>query len=119
MLAPEMLISYSVNKPGDLDAIVKGGVPADRIVAFTGTNLARPDLYNTLDKQDVEVIFGTLGRPSRSIDGVIERFGTPERYAELAMGGVDIIATDRGRSAARALSAAGRLPTKGQCGVSQ
>ena len=116
-LAPEMLISYSISKPGDLDAIVAAGVPADRIVAFTGTRTARPDLYAELDGQDVEVIFGTLGNPARSIDGVIERFGTPERYSELSQGGVDVLATDRGREAALALAQAGRLPEAGQCGV--
>ena len=118
-LAPEMLISYSISKPGDLDAVVEAGVPADRIVAFTGTRTARPDLYAALDEQDVEVIFGTLGNPARSIDGVIERFGTPERYAELSQGGVDVLATDRGREAAQALAQAGRLPEAGQCGVSR
>ncbi|MEM6856457.1 MAG: glycerophosphodiester phosphodiesterase family protein [Pseudomonadota bacterium] len=116
-LAPEMLISYSISTPGDLEAIVAAGVPAERIVAFTGTRTARPDLYAQLDGQDVEVIFGTLGRPDRSIDGVIERFGTPERYAELSEGGVDVLATDRGREAALALAEAGRLPEEGQCGV--
>jgi glycerophosphoryl diester phosphodiesterase len=116
-LAPEMLISYSVDAPGDLEAIVEAGVPADRIVAFTGTRLPRPDLYAALDEADVEVIFGTLGRPPGSIDAVIDRFGTPERYAELSEGGVDVLATDRGRDAAAALAAAGRLPEAGQCGV--
>ncbi|MEL7318994.1 MAG: glycerophosphodiester phosphodiesterase family protein [Pseudomonadota bacterium] len=118
-LAPDMLISYSISKPGDLDAIVKAGVPAEKIIAFTGTRTARPDLYALLDGKDVEVIFGTLGRPDRSIDGVIERFGTPERYAELSQGGVDVLATDRGREAAVALAEAGRLPEAGQCGVSK
>jgi glycerophosphoryl diester phosphodiesterase len=118
-LAPDMLISYSVNAPGDLDAIVEAGIPAERIVAFTGTQTPRPDLYAMLDEQDVEVIFGTLGRPDRSIDGVIDRFGTPERYAELSEGGVDVLATDRGREAAAALAEAGRLPKAGQCGVSR
>ncbi len=117
-LAPEMLVSYSISKPGDLDAIVAAGVPAERIVAFTGTRTARPDLYAALDEADVEVIFGTLGRPDRSIDGVIARFGTSERYAELGEGGVDILATDRGREAAAALAQAGRLPEAGACGVS-
>lgn len=118
-LAPDMLISYSVSKPGDLEAIVEAGVPADKIVAFTGTRTARPDLYAELDQADVEVIFGTLGRPDRSIDGAIARFGTPERYAELSEGGVDVLATDRGREAAAALAEAGRLPETGQCGVSR
>ncbi|MEL7446308.1 MAG: hypothetical protein AAGK02_10900, partial [Pseudomonadota bacterium] len=80
---------------------------------------ARPDLYQALDREDVEVIFGTLGRSPNSIDTVNARFGTDERYAELGEGGVDIIATDRPRAAAAALEAAGRLPQSGSCGVSR
>lgn len=118
-LAPDMLISYSVNAPGDLAEIVEAGIPAQNIVAFTGTQLAKPDLYAALDEQDVEVIFGTLGRPDRSLDGVFERFGTDERYAELGQGGVDIIATDRPRAAAMALAEAKRLPMPGSCGVTR
>jgi glycerophosphoryl diester phosphodiesterase len=118
-LAPEMLISHAIDRPGDLAAIVAEGVPADRILAYTGTRLARPDLYAYLDTADVEVIFGTLGRPPGSIDAVIDRFGTPERYAELSKGGVDILGTDRPREAAAALNDAGRLPQVGTCGVSR
>ena len=118
-LAPEMLISYSVNAPGDLDEIVAAGIPAQNVIAFTGTRVARPDLYSALDAQDVEVIFGTLGRPDRSLDGVFARFGTDERYAELGEGGVDVIATDRPRAAAAALLSAGRLPEVGTCGITR
>ena len=118
-LAPEMLISFSVNEPGDLEEVVEAGVPADRIVAFTGTRTARPDLYRELDSRDVEVIFGTLGRSPNSIDNVIDRFGTDERYAELSEGGVDVLATDRPREAALALAAEDRLPMAGACGVSR
>lgn len=118
-LAPEMLISYSIDAPGELAEIVAGGVPAARIVAFTGTQIARPDLYAALDEADVEVIFGTLGRPDRSLDSIFARMGTDERYAELSESGVDILGTDRPREAAAALAAADRLPEAGQCGVSR
>ncbi len=118
-IAPEMLISFSVSEPGGLTEIVEAGVPSDRIVAFTGTRTARPDLYRELDRQDVEVIFGTLGRSPNSIDNVIDRFGTDERYAELSRGGVDVLATDRPRAAAEALAAENRLPEAGQCGVTR
>ncbi len=117
-LAPEMLISLSLQRPGALDEAVAAGIPADRLVAFTGTRLARPDLYSNLDSQDVEVIFGTLGG-RQSLDKVFARMGTDERYAELSEQGVDIIATDRPRAAAVALKGAGRLPEAGQCGVSR
>ncbi|MEM7688355.1 MAG: glycerophosphodiester phosphodiesterase family protein [Pseudomonadota bacterium] len=116
-LAPDMLISCSIEKPGDFDAIVAAGVPADRIVAFTGTRLPRPELYRFLDTSDVEVIFGTLGRSPQSIDNVIVRFGTDERYVELSEGGVDILATDRAREAAVVLAERDRLPKIAKCGV--
>ena len=118
-LAPEMLLSVSVDAPGDVAQLKAAGIPEDRMVAFTGTRLPRPELYAELDKADIEVIFGTLGRPPRSIDAVIDRYGLDERYAELGREGVDILATDRPREAAVALAEAGRLPQAGQCGVSR
>ncbi|MEO0462075.1 MAG: glycerophosphodiester phosphodiesterase family protein [Pseudomonadota bacterium] len=118
-LAPEMLLSVSISDLEDLTQLKTAGIPENRMVAFTGTRIPRPDLFAELDGEDIEVIFGTLGRPDRSIDGVIDRFGTDERYAELSEGGVDVLATDRGREAAAALGQAGRLPEAGQCGVSR
>lgn len=117
--APEMLLSVSADAVGDVAALKAAGIPEDRMVAFTGTRLPRPELYRELDGQNIEVIFGTLGRPPRSIDAVIDRYGMDERYAELGKEGVDIIATDRPREAAAALAEAGRLPKAGQCGVSR
>lgn len=117
--APEMLLSVSIDAPGDVAALKAAGIPEDRMVAFTGTRLPRPELYGELDKADIEVIFGTLGRPPRSLDAVIARLGMDERYAELGREGVDILATDRPREAAAALAEAGRLPKAGQCGVSR
>lgn len=118
-VAPEMLLSVSVDAPGDVAALKAAGIPEERMVAFTGTRLPRPELYRELDRADIEVIFGTLGRPPRAIDAVIDRYGMDERYAELGREGVDILATDRPREAARALDEAGRLPKPGQCGVSR
>lgn len=116
-LAPEMLLSVSIGNLEDLVSLRTAGIPDDRMVAFTGTRLPRPDLYAELDGEDIEVIFGTLGRSPNSIDNVIVRFGTDERYAELGQGGVDVLATDRPREAGAALAQAGRLPQADQCGV--
>ncbi len=118
-LAPEMLISVSVGSFADIVALRTAGIPDNRMVAFTGTRTVRPDLYNELDGEDIEVIFGTLGRSPNSLDNVFQKFGTDERYTELSEGGVDIIATDRPREASTALAAAGRLPEAGLCGVSR
>jgi glycerophosphoryl diester phosphodiesterase len=117
--APEMLLSVSVDAPGDIAALAAAGIPEDRMVAFTGTRLPRPDLYRELEGRDIEVIFGTLGRPPQAIDAVIDRLGIDERYAQLGREGVDIIATDRPREAAAALAQAVRLPRAGECGVAR
>ncbi|WP_162627701.1 glycerophosphodiester phosphodiesterase family protein [Erythrobacter sp. KY5] len=116
-LWPEAPLSLSLSDLGELDAARAAGIPDANIIAFTGTRIPRPDLYSQLDGEDIEVIFGTLGRSPNSIDNVIDRFGTDERYAELSQGGVDILATDRPREAAAALAEAGRLPQAGSCGV--
>lgn len=117
--APEMLLSVWITDLGDIATLKAAGIPEERMVAFTGTRLPRPELYRELDIQNIEVIFGTLGSPPRSIDAVIDRLGMDERYAELGKEGVDILATDRPREAAAALAEAGRLPQAGQCGVSR
>lgn len=116
-LAPEMLISHSADDPGDIADATAAGIAADRIIAFTGTRMVRPDLYAALDRQDIEVIFGTLGRSDDAFDVLIDRYGLDARYAELGRIGVDILATDRPREAAAALAEAKRLPQAGQCGV--
>ncbi len=115
-LAPEMMISLSIDRPGALDEAIAAGIAADRLLAFTGTRSAKPGLYAFLERADVEVIFGTLGGPN-SIDRKLDRLGNDARYAELGEAGVDIIATDRARAAAKALASENRLPAEGTCGV--
>lgn len=117
-LAPDMLISLSMDDASALSEAAEAGIPTESIVAFTGTRLPRPDVYASLDEADVEVIFGTLGR-GNSIDNRIADFGMDERYAELGEAGVDIIATDRPRAAAAALQEAGRLADETTCGVAR
>lgn len=115
-LAPDMMISLSVSTQTDLNRAVAAGVPADRILGFTGIEEPNPRLYSILNNQDVEVIFGTLGG-RQSIDRDIEASGDDAYYAGLAAMGVDIIATDRPLAAQQALAAAGRAAAPGQCGV--
>jgi glycerophosphoryl diester phosphodiesterase len=118
-LWPEAPLSLSLDNTQELTAARYAGIPYENIIAFTGTRLPRPDFYRELEEEDIEVIFGTLDRSPGSIDNVIDRFGTDERYAELSEGGVDILATDRPREAAAALTAAGRLSEPGSCDVTR
>lgn len=115
-LAPDMMISLSVDSQTDLNRAVAAGIPTNRLMGFTGTEAPRPRLFSLLDDRDVESIFGTLGGRS-SIDREIAQSGDEERYAQIAEAGADILATDRPREAFAALTAAGRAPDTGQCGI--
>lgn len=117
-LLPKTMISLSINSQSELNRAVAAGVPADRILGFTGTQAPRPRLFSILDKRDVEVIFGTLGGRD-SIDRDIAENGDEARYAEIAGDGADIIATDRPLEAFAALNKAGRAPGEGECGISK
>ena len=117
-LHPEAMISLSVNSQSELNRAVAAGIPADRLLGFTGIEDPRPRLFNLLNDRDVEVIFGTLGGRD-AIDKEIERSGDEERYAEIARQGVDVLATDRPIEAHKALVEAGVAPQPGACGVIQ
>ena len=114
-LAPATMISLSLASQSDLNRAVAGGVPADRLLGFTGVESPDPRLFSVLNNADVEVIFGTLGGQASLDDKA--KAGGDALYAELASDGVDIIATDRPLAAHRALVAAKRGATAGQCGI--
>ncbi len=115
-LAPKSMISLSISTQSDLNRAVAAGIPADRLLGFTGVEEPNPRLFSILNDQDIEVIFGTLGWKG-SIDAEIEASGGDAYYATLAGMGVDIIATDRPQAAQAALDAAGRGAKVGVCGV--
>ena len=117
-LAPDMMISLSMEDETDLARAVPAAAPANRLLAFTGVRAPSPALNAVLEERDIEVIFGTLGGPS-AIDRRIARENDEGAYARIAGTGVDIIATDRPLAARRALLAAGRAVEAGACGVSR
>lgn len=115
-LAPEMMISLSVEDEDALARAVAAGVPENRLMAFTGTKAPNPRLNAAMEARGVEVIFGTLGWRD-SIDDEIAASGEEGRYAEIARTGVDVIATDRPAAAQAALTKAGRAAFAGRCGI--
>lgn len=117
-LLPKAMISLSLESQSELNRAVAEGLPANRLMGFTGTEAPRGRLFNLLNDRNVEVIFGTLGG-SASIDNEIARNGTEDRYAEIAGKGVDIIATDRPLEAHAALVAAGQAASEGVCGITR
>lgn len=117
-LLPNAMISLSLESQSELNRAVAEGVPANRLMGFTGTEAPRVRLFDLLTDRDVEIIFGTLGGRN-SIDNEIARSGSEDRYAAIAAQGVDIITTDRPLEAHAALAAAGRAADEGVCGVSR
>ncbi|VAW02017.1 Glycerophosphoryl diester phosphodiesterase, partial [hydrothermal vent metagenome] len=109
--------SLGINSQSELNGAVAAGIPANRLMGFTGTEAPRPRLFSTLNARNVEVIFGTLGGGG-SIDKAIARSGDAARYADIAAAGVDIIATDRPKQAHGALAKAGRAAKNSACGIS-
>lgn len=116
-LAPDAMISLSLDTQSALNKAVAAGIPDNRILGFTGNEDPRPRLFSILNGRNVEVIFGTLGG-RQSIDQDIAQSGYDALYGEIAAQGADIIATDRPREAHLALAEAGRGIEDGDCGVS-
>lgn len=117
-LAPNSMISLSVQSQSDLNRAVAAGIPADKLLGFTGTESPRARLFNLLNDQDVEVIFGTLGG-RRSIDRDIATSGDDDRYNDFAEMGVDILATDRPIQAHKALETSQNAAQSGVCGINR
>ena len=103
-LAPEMMLSVSIEDAAGLAALEARKVDLTRVLAWTGTTTVNAELNRALATRGVEAMFGTLGNPDRSWDGRFAREGR-ERYAEFAKSGLQLISTDRTIDAARDLDA--------------
>lgn len=97
-LAPEMLISVSARNMEELDWILELNIQNDKMIAFTGTKLSQPELYNKLDALEIPAILGTLGNLDRRAEARGDKM-----YKEWANLGIKIIATDRPLQAHKAL----------------
>jgi glycerophosphoryl diester phosphodiesterase len=103
-LAPEMMLSVSIDDARDLETLTGRGIDLTRVLAWTGTTEPNSALNIALAQQGVEAMFGTLGRPDESWDGRFAREGR-EQYAAFAETGLAVIASDRPIEAARDLDA--------------
>jgi glycerophosphoryl diester phosphodiesterase len=91
-LAPELMLSITIDEASDLDALARRGVDLTRVLAWTGTEEPDSALNVALAERGVEAMFGTLGGRN-SWD---ERFArTGDQYADFAETGLALIATDR------------------------
>lgn len=103
-LAPEMMLSVSIDDADDLDTLEERGIDLTRVLAWTGTDEPNAELNIALAARGVEPMFGTLGNPARSWDGRFERDGR-DQYAAFAETGLTLISTDRPVAAGHDLDA--------------
>ena len=88
-LNPDLMISVSIRNQEELERVEEAGLPYDRLIAFTGTRLADPALYEALHRRGILCILGTLG----NLDRMAQARG-PETYRTFIEKGADILATD-------------------------
>jgi len=103
-LAPELMLSISIDEASDLGALERRGIDLTKVLAWTGTDEPNSALNIALAQRGVEAMFGTLGNPERSWDGRFAREGQ-DQYAAFAETGLQLIATDRPIEASRDLDA--------------
>ncbi|CAN5229821.1 hypothetical protein BH10PSE1_BH10PSE1_17570 [soil metagenome] len=88
-LAPEMMISAGAKSMSNLQ-----GLNPAQILGWTGAGQPDPTQWAALKGRGIEAQFGTLGSPSRSLDGVYAADGDVSEYRTLYEQGVTVIATD-------------------------
>lgn len=103
-LAPQLMLSISIDEASDLDALEQRGIDLTKVLAWTGTEEPNAELNIALARRGVEAMFGTLGNPEFSWDARFAREGR-EQYAAFAETGLQLIATDRPIEASRDLDA--------------
>ncbi len=97
-LAPELMISASIQNPEDLERLHTGGVPDNRLLAFVGVREADPELYRLLHEHGIQCILGVMGNLDRQAAA-----RGPQVYADLVEHGADILSTDVPVTAAQVL----------------
>lgn len=87
---PDITIIYPTDTVADLDAVLKAGVPAARLMAWTGIQGQKRDIWRHAHDLGIPVIYGTLFFS----DYAMKMTGNIEHYGYLAQSGVDLMPTD-------------------------
>jgi len=98
-LAPDLMISASVQKKAELKRLNSLGLPNDRIVAFVGVSAPEKSFYDFLHEKGITTILGTMGNIDKSA------IASPARniYYHLVNNGADILSGDNLPQAAEEL----------------
>ncbi|WP_406825894.1 glycerophosphodiester phosphodiesterase family protein [Pedobacter sp. KACC 23697] len=98
-LAPDLMISASVQKKAELKRLNNMGIPNNRIVAFVGVSAPDKELYQYLHNKGITTILGTMGNIDKSA------IASPVKnvYYHLVNNGADILSGDNLPQAAEEL----------------
>lgn len=98
-LAPELMISASVQKKAELKRLNSMGIPNNRIVAFVGVSAPSKELYQYLHNKGITTILGTMGNIDKSA------IASPAKnvYYHMVNNGADILSGDNLPQAAEEL----------------
>jgi len=99
-LAVDSTLSFSltINGTEDLEALDAAGIPRDQVVAWTGVvqvDADAPDVWQMLDSLGMASSAGAIF----GLEDHIAETGDPQPYADIANGGVDVIAAGNYRLA--------------------
>lgn len=89
-LAPNLLLSVSARNQEELNLLLQSNIPVKNMLAFTGTRLSNPKLYEELHQLGMTTMLGTLG----NLDQRAVAKGD-SLYLKWYREGIDIFATDR------------------------
>ncbi|MFC4212566.1 glycerophosphodiester phosphodiesterase family protein [Pedobacter lithocola] len=98
-LAPDLMISASVQKKAELKRLNSLGIPNNRIVAFVGVSAPEKDFYEYLHNKGITTILGTMG----NIDNSSIANPAKNVYYHLVNNGADILSSDNIGQAAEQL----------------
>lgn len=98
-LNPKVVLSVSIRNMEEFNRAANSGIPWKNMVAFTGTKLSDPSLYNKLHKKGVMCMLGTLGNLDRQAAAKGDHL-----YKEWAKLGIDIFAADRALEVQKAIT---------------
>jgi len=89
-LAPDLMISASVQKKAELKRLNSMGIPNNRIVAFVGVSAPDKEFYQYLHSKGITTILGTMG----NIDKSAKASPVKNVYYHLVNNGADILSGD-------------------------
>lgn len=97
----DITIIYPVDTNVDIDALIAAGIPANRLMAWTGIQAQKWELWRYAHERAIPVVYGTLFFS----DYAMKMTGNTSHYAYLARHGVDVLPTDYAATAFNVIDA--------------